>query len=215
MSDNTDMRGQQRYTTGGDARVVIGADINKQLLTQQGGAPYAEVSRRAGTWSVMTATPFTAVAAVPTTAAALELYNNGDRTMVIVDLFGFELLGITVVNAYAIWAMVSTQKAIPTLTALSIFSNAGKALVTPTAASEAVTGYATSVVANGWRPWGDPRVRTLDAATPGSAWSAPVDGKLIVPGGCSLCVTLTSSVATASVAHVGATFYWDSMTVEA
>jgi hypothetical protein len=215
MSDNTDMRGQQRYTTGGDARVVIGADINKQLLTQDGGAAYAETSRRTGTWTVGTATAFTPVAAVPTVTSALEIYNNGARTLVVTDLFGFELLGITVVNAYSLWAMVSTQKAIPALTALSVFSNAGKALVTPTATSEIVTGVGTTVVANGWRPWGPPRVRTLDAATPGSAWSADVGGKLIVPRGASLCVTMTSSVATASSCQVGATFYWDAMTVEA
>jgi hypothetical protein len=212
---NFDIRGEQHYTGGGDAMVKIGADRNEGLQVYQGAAPYAEVSRRGDAWTVMTATPFTAVAAVPTTTAALEIYNNGTRTMVVTDLFGFELLGITVVTAQAIWAMVSTAKAIPSLTALSVFSLSGKALITPTATSEVVTGYGTTVIANGWRPWGAPRVRTLDAATPGAAWSVDVGGKLLIPRGVSLCVTMTSSVATASSQHVGASWYWDTMAVEA
>jgi hypothetical protein len=216
MSDtNADLRGQQRYTGGGDSRVVIGADINKQLLVQPGGAAYAEVSRRTGTWTVGTATLFAPLVAYPTTTAALEVWNGGSRTMVIKDLYASWILATAVVSTYAIYAMVTTTKAVPSLTALSIFSNAGKSAITPTAASEAVTGVGTTVVANGWRPYGDPMAWGLAAAFPGNGWSADVDGALIVPPRASVCVHVVGNAATASSFQAGLTFYWDSMTVEA
>ena len=93
------------------------------------------------------------------------------------------------------------------MTALELFSLSGKAPITPTAAGTIVTGAGTTIVANGWRPYGTPRAWGNAAATPGDGWSAPVDGKLVVPPKCSLCVAVAGSIATAAAFHCGATFY--------
>ena len=40
--------------------------------------------------------------------------------------------------------------------------------------------------------------KSTAAATPGNGWHAEVNGRLIVPPGASLCVTVAGSLATAS-----------------
>lgn len=213
---NTDIRGQQRFTGGGDAEVNLGADYNKNLLASPAMPAYAETSRRGDGWTVGTATLFAPLVAYPTTTAALEVYNNkSGRVMVVSDLYASQILSTAATQTYAIFAMISTQKAIPTLTALSVFSLSGKAIVTPTATSEIVTGVGTTVVANGWRPWGAVQAWGTAAATPGNSWSVPIDGKLVVPYGCSICVHVVGSLATASTFQAGLSFHWETMTVEA
>ncbi|MCR4342012.1 MAG: hypothetical protein NUW01_19215 [Gemmatimonadaceae bacterium] len=216
MSDaNTDIRGKQSYTGGGDAMVNIGADFNKNLMVSQAAAPYAEVSRRGDGWTVGTTTLFAPLVAYPTTVAALEVYNNGVRTMVVSDLYAAQILSTAASQTYGLFAMITTQKAVPSLTALSVFSLSGKPLVTPTASGEIVTGVGTTVVANGWRPYGNAQAWGTATATPGNSWSVPIDGRLIVPPNCSICLHVVGALATASTFQAGLSFNWDSMTVEA
>lgn len=213
---NADIRGIQRYTGGGDAEVNLSANQNKGLMVSQNLPPFAEMSRLGEGWTVQTATLFAPLVAVPTTTAALEVYNNSStRTMIISDLFADQVLSTAATQTYAIFAMITTAKAIPTLTALALHSQAGKALVTPTAAGEIVTGVGTTVIANGWRPYGAVQAWGTAAATPGNAWSVDIDGKLVVPSGCSICLHVVGSLATASTFQVGFSFYWNTMAVEA
>ena len=212
---NVDIRGRQAYTGGGDAMVNINADANKGLQVYQGLPPFAETQRRGDGWTVGTATLFAPLVAYPTTTAALEVYNNGERTMVISSLYASQILATAVVQTFAIYAMISTAKVVPTLTALNVYSLSGKAIVVPTAAGEIVTGVGTTVIANGWRPWGSVQAWALAAATPGNSWSAEIDGRLIVPPGCSICLHVVGALATASSFQAGLSFDWDSMTVEA
>lgn len=214
---NSDIRGKQDYTAGGDVMVNIGATMDKNLRVAAGNAPYQDMSRRRLGWTVGTSTLFAPLVAYPTTTAALEVYNNynTETALVVTDLYASQILSTAATQTYAIYAMVTTSKAVPSLTALSLFSMSGKALVTPTAASEIVTGVGTTVVANGWRPWGSVQTWGTAAATPGNSWSAEVDGKLIVPPGCSLCVHVVGSLATASTFQCGASFFVMPMAVEA
>ena len=198
----------QRFSGGNDNDVDPGADAQKNLLVAAGNPPYAEVRRRGDGWTVQTTTLFAPLTAIPTTTAILELYNNGARLLVVSDVFAMHVLATAVVQTHAIYAMITTAKAVPTLTALSLNSLSGKALVTPTATSEAVTGVGTTVIANGWRPWGNLQNFNLGAATPGESWSVPVDGKLEVPPGASLCLHVAGSLATASSFQVGCDFDW-------
>lgn len=169
--------------------------------------PFAELMRRGDAWTVRTATLFAPLVAVPTTTAALEVYNNTPDTMLVVtDLFMEQILATAAQQANYISAMISTRKAIPSLTALDLFSLSGKEKVTTVAAGGIVTGAGTTVVANGWRVHGPGNNWGLGTATPGAAYSAPVDGKLIVPYGCSLCLHVVGALATASSVHVGASF---------
>jgi hypothetical protein len=190
---NVDIRGKQDYTGGGDVMVSIGATSNADLRVAQG----AEMNRLGDGWTVGTSTLFAPLVAYPTTTAALEVYNNSTslgRCMVISELYAAQILSTAATQTYAIFAMITTQKAIPTLTALTLFSTSGKATVTPTAAGEIVTGVGTTVVANGWR--------------------VPVNGKLVVPPGASICLHVVGSLATASTFQAGLSFNWVTMTQE-
>ncbi len=190
------------------------ADAQTNQLVAQGNPSYAEIRRRGEGWSVAAVTAFAALVDFPTTTARVEIYNNGSRLAVVSDLHCFRLLGTAVGVGECIWAMVSTAKAVPTLTALNMFSMSGKAIVTPTATSEIVTGVGTTVIANGLMPYGA-SVAYLAAATPGAGWSVPIDGKLIIPPGCSLCLQVVASVNTAAAFQtLGATFDLVSATVE-
>ncbi|MGH8524963.1 MAG: hypothetical protein ACREXY_12345 [Gammaproteobacteria bacterium] len=176
--------------------------------------PFTEIARRGTGFTVGTTTLFAPLAAYPTTTAILEVFNNGSRLMVISDLYASQILSTAATQTYAIFAMVSTLKAVPTLTALSLFSLSGAAIVTPTAASEIVTGVGTTVVANGWRPYGVVQSWGTAAATPGNSWSAPIDGRLVVPPGASLCMHVVGSLATASTFQCGMSAYMVSMPQE-
>lgn len=199
---------------GGHGEVDAGADSTGNLLVTQGRPAYAEMSRLADGWTVQTTTLFAPLVAIPTTVAILEAHNNGNRIAVVRDLFAMHVLATAAVQTHAIYAMVSTKKAIPTLTALAVNSLNGKELKTPTATSELVTGVGTAVIPNGWRPYGNLQNFNLAAALPGESWSVPIDGKLTIPPGASLCLHMMGTLATASSFQMGFSFDWVSMTQE-
>jgi len=205
----------QSYTGASDAEVSAQADAQKNQLVAQGNPGYTEIRRRGQGWSIMVTTAPTALVAIPTTLAHLEVYNNGSRLIVVSDLHLYRLLGSAVVEGECIFAMISTQKAIPAKADLVMYSLSGKASITTTVNSEVGTGVGTTVIANGWMPYGAPTARTLGAATSGTGQSIPIDGKLIVPPGCSLCLAGVSSANTATCLYVGVTFDLVSATVEA
>ena len=117
-------------------------------------------------------------------------------------------------QTYAIWAQVTISKAAPTAAALTIASRNGQAAVTGATGSFVVPAVDTTVVANGWRPFGPVQAWGTAAATPGNSLVAPVDGALIVPPGSSLCVCVVGSLATASTFQVGAGFYMVPLTMD-
>lgn len=171
--------------------------------------PFYEITRLNDGWTVQTATLFAPIAAYPSTTARLEAFNNRPGyVMVIEGLFAAQVLSTAATQTYAIFAMVTTSKAAPTNTALTVASLSGRPSYATTAASDLVTAVDTTVVANGWRPWGNPQAWGTAAATPGNAWSADVHGKLIVPQNASLCVAPAGSLATASSFQCGFSFYW-------
>ena len=187
----------------------------KDLLVAQGLPPFTEITRQGDGWTAQTATLFAPIAAYPTTTARLELFNNtSSRVMVVKDVFAAQVLSTAATQTYAIGVMVTTRKAAPTNTALLVASTSGKDAYTTTASSPLLTAVDTTVVANGWRPWGNPQAWGTAAATPGNAWSAEISGGLIVPPGRSLCIAPFGSIATASSFQCGATFYWANITVE-
>lgn len=205
-----DIRGAVRNLAGisGPTRAELQANQNGELIIAQGNPAFTEITREGLGYNVMTATLFAPLVAIPTTTAQLEIYNNNVGTaLVVTDLFAAQILSTAATQTYAIYAQVTTQKAVPSLTALTMFSRSGRPSVTPTATSPVVTGVGTTVVANGWEPWGSVQAWGTAAATPGNSWSVPVDGKLIVPFGTSLCVHVVGSLATASTFQVGAGFY--------
>ena len=200
-----------RFNSGSD-ELSVSADKQYNSLVAQGNPSYLETRRRAESWSVFLATASEGIATIPDALAHLEVHNNGSRLMVVSDLHQFRILGTAVAVGECLWVMI-TRKAIPTLGALVLYSNSGKASITPTATSEIVTGIDTTVVADGWMPYGL-GVAYLAAATPGTGSNIPINGKLVVPPGCSLCVTIGASVNTASAFHCGVTYDMVSATIE-
>lgn len=198
---------------GGDPRAIQSNEFD-ELLTAQGLPSYTEMTRIGDGWTVQTSALFAPIAAYPSTTARLEVFNNRPGYCIVVaDVFASQVLATAVSQAWAIFAMVTTQKAAPTVEALALTSLSGKSIVTPTASGAVIPAVDTTVVANGWRPWGKGHSWGTAAATPGGAEAAPVDGKLIAPYGTSVCVAPQSSVATASSFQCGLTFYWVKMEV--
>ena len=183
--------------------------VRPGLLVSQDNLPFGEITRLGGGWTAQTATLLAPLTAVPTTVAALELWNNttSGMNMVISDVFADMILGTAAAQAFAIYACVLVSKAVPTLTALTVNSLSGRAAYTSAAGSRVVTGVGTTVIAAGWRPWGNPMAWGTAAATPGPSWNAAVDGKLIVPPGSSLALHIVGSLTTASSFQVGASWY--------
>lgn len=209
----TKIRGTQNYN-GNTSEADVAVNAQRNLLVGQGNPEYMETRRRGEGRTILLATASEALASLATTLAHLEVYNNGTRLMVVSDLHCYRVLGTAVGVGEHLWVMITTQKAVPTLGALSLFSMSGKAAITPTASSEIVTGIDTTVIANGWNAYG-PGSGYLAAATPGTGFNVPINGKLIVPPGCSLCVTIGASVNTASAFYCGATYDLVNATVEA
>ena len=205
---NADVRAVQRGGAAGGLALSLEANELHEALVAQGLPPYTEMTRKGGGWSVQTATLMAPLVAIPTTVAALEIYNNMASTSLIVDtLFAAQVLSTAASQTYAIFACVSTKKAAPSNTALSVFSNSGRASYATTAAGRIITGIGTTVVANGWRPWGPPQAWGTATATPGNSWHVDIDGRLLVPPGCALLLHLMGALATASTFQVGASYY--------
>lgn len=211
------MRRSGGAAAAGSGMVQISTNERDEQLMAQGHAPFVEIARLGQEWTVQTSTLFAPIAAYPSTTARLEGFNNptSGLVMVITDVFSAQVLSTAATQTYATFAMVTTQKAAPTNTALSVASMSGKAAFTTTASGSLITAVDTTVVANGWRPYGNPQAWGTAAATPGNAWSSEVNGKLIVPPGASICVAPAGSVATASSFQCGFSFYWAAMTVQA
>ena len=187
----------------------VGVDRAGNLLIAQGLPSYTEMTRQGNGWSMQTATLLAPLVAIPTTVAALEIYNNmiGGASLIIDTLFASQVLSTAASQTYAIYACVSTQKAVPTNTALSVFSSNGRPVYATTAAGRIIAGVGTTVVANGWRPWGTVQAWGTATATPGNSWHVDIDGKLIVPPGAALLLHIMGALATASTFQVGASWY--------
>ena len=177
------------------------------LVAQGNAAPFTETTRQGLTETAISAAG-TPLVVIPTTLCIFELFNNtSDEVMEIQDLFLLHLLGTTALHNLSLWACVVGEKAAPSLAAsITIGSQSGKPPVTATAASPVVPGAATTVIANGWRPWGQPGPGVVSTALPGEAFSAAVDGKLLVPPKRSLAITAVDALATASSVQVGASW---------
>ena len=195
----------------GLARALPGAlemSDDRDLFTVNGaGAQYTEITRGGEVWNAISAAG-TPLVVIPTTLCIAEYFNNTtDRVMEVMDLFLFHLLGTAALHNLSLWAEVTPKKAAPSVaTSITIGSQSGKVPYTAIAGSDVVPAAGTTVIANGWRPWGMPGPGVVSTALPGEAWSVAVDGKLLVPPGCSLAITAVDALATASSVQVGASW---------
>lgn len=214
MALDINLFGRKRGGSATGAAVAVAANEQSELLIAGGLPPYTELTRKGDHWAVATATPFAAVVALPTTTAKLELKNNHTRAMVIDTIWSWQLLGTAVVWSHTPWAQVGAA-VVSAPAALVVYSGNGGQSYTGAATSLIVPAVDQTVVAAGWQVFpGSTMNFGLAAATPGGANVGQVDGRLVVPPGKSLHVTVSGSVNTASAFHCGATGFWADITNE-
>ncbi len=208
MVDSVNLQAYQRGGTNDNLPLPVGMDQQRNLYATPSAGPWTEVARAGGVWNVISAAA-APIATIPGTTAFQEIYNNSGVTgpafvMEVIDLFLFNLLSTAIIHNPSLWAQVTTTKAAPTVAALVVNSQSGRGLYTTTQSTSIITAAATTVIATGWRPFGNV-TPALETATVGAAWSAPVGGQLLIPPGCSLCLTSVDTTATGTV-QLGATW---------
>lgn len=198
------------YSTKASGQVVdLRATTHEELLTVQGLPRYTENSRRGIGWQTMATSAVAALVVRPSTTAALELFNNnvgGSNVCLIIDrLFTHNLVAVAN-SAFGIYAMVTTVKAAPSTASLVVTGNTGKGY-----GGQVINAVSTTVVANGWYPYG-PYGATVTVTTPGATTEALVEGRLIVPPQCSLCLHVVASTTSATFT-TGASWYEEVITL--
>jgi hypothetical protein len=188
-------------------------ELNEQFVVQ--GLPIGtEMTRKGRAWGTMTVTAAAGIVVRPSTLAALELWNgspttNAGLSLIIDRLFFFNLVSTAVVEGFSGWAQVATTKAAPSSAGLAIRGNSGKQGYT----GLAVNAIGTTVLDNGWFPWGNAYNKAAGGVVPFGAISAEVNGRLIVPPGCSLCLHVVSSLV-GETFTMGAMWYEELLSIE-
>lgn len=166
---------------------------------------YMELSRMGAGWQTMQTSATAALVVRPSTVTGLELWNGSNQLSMVVDrLFSQELVTSTtgLGGGCQIWAQVTLPKATPSSASLAIIGNSNKAY-----SGSVVTAVGTTVIANGWFPWGNAlKKESAGAVVPGGGLEAFPEGRIVVPPGCSLCVTVVSGYA-ADTFCSGASWY--------
>ena len=191
---------------------VVQNELSEQLVSV--GTPVlTEITRKNNGWSTMAVLAVAALVVRPSTTAAFEIWNGypaGGKSLIIDDVFTFNLVSSAIQGTFSVWAQVNVAKAAPAAGAnVTINGNTGKAYGGPV-----ICGLSTTVIANGWRPYGTSPAFGLGTATPGGAITCFVNGKLIVPPQCSLSLH-TVAQTTAWTFQNGASWYEEQLTIEA
>ena len=189
MSIATVIRGMVRVAGGGERPLELSE--HGDAFIAKGLPDYTELTRRGLGYGTMATAAVAGVVVRPTTAAALEIYNNSQVLSLVIDrIFTQNLVSTNVIESFILYAMVTQPKAAPTDAALAINSLAGKAAVL----RDVLTAASTTVVDNGWFPWGDSFTKGAGGTVPHGGIVAEVKGRLIVPPLSSLCLHVLSSL---------------------
>jgi hypothetical protein len=173
------VRGLTPFNFGADTplgRVAI--NPRGDVLIAESLPPGVELVRLGKSWQVRTAAAFAALAAVPSAAAALSLYNNysdGDTPwcLLIESVFATKIaVDVTQVNQFSLWGMNNiTGVTKPADSSLAIRSLSGRKSYD----GKAFCSVALAVTDEGWFPLGNSPAQA--SAVAGSPW-ATLDEKL-------------------------------------
>lgn len=201
------VRGAPRpfYPEGADEDVGLGT--GGEILIAQSLPDLAITALSGDSWQVRATTAAAPVAAIPTTAALIGLWNgepaNG-KSYVIDSVFLVTVANTAAIQAMSILANVSKQAVLTalanTLTPLPLYANrtyGGKARV-----DVAITLDGTNGVAANWNPLGS-SVAAQNTPQIGTTLDIDVRGKIIIPPGGQLALTCLAGAATASSVHLG------------
>ncbi len=182
-----------------------------EQLVAGGLPPYTEMTRKGRGWATMSTAAVAGLVVRPTTVCALELWNGnsvGSYSLIIDRLWWFNLVSTAAAEAFSGWAQVTASKATPSTASLVVRGNSGKAYQ-----GAVVNAVGTTVIDSGWFPWGSNFGLVSGGVTPLGCLDKNVEGRLIVPPQCSLCLHVVSSLVGQTFTQ-GASWYEDILTIE-
>ena len=195
---------------GGDAERRAEVSPQGDLFVAHGGLRYTELTRRGIGYGAMATAAVAGLVVRPTIAAALEIYNNHATDSLVIDrIFTQNLVSTNVIESFILYAMVTTKKVAPADAALAINSMSGKAAVL----RDVLTAASTTVVDNGWFPWGESFTKGAGGVVPHGGIVAEINGRLIVPPTASLCLHVLASLVGQTFTS-GATWYRERLALE-
>jgi len=212
--DSTQLASAVRLPAGRYAQTQPQSNEVSEQLVAQGLPSGTEMVRKGRAWGTMTVTAAAGIVVRPSTLAALELWNgypttNVGMSLIIDRLFFFNLVSTAVVEGFSGWAQVTTTKAAPSTASLAVRGNSGKQGY----GGSVINAIGTTVLDNGWFPWGNAYNKAAGGVVPFGAISAEINGRLIVPPGSSLCLHVVSSLA-GETFTMGAMWYEELLSVE-
>jgi len=193
------------------AQGTIALNQLAEQLSAMGLPPYTEMVRKGRAWATMSTSAVAGLVVRPSTAAALELWNGnpvGGASMIIDRLFYFNLVSTNVIEGFSGWAQVTASKATPSSASLTIRGASGKPY-----SGSVITAVGTTVVDSGWFPWTQAYQKGAGGVVPFGAVVANVEGRLIVPPQCSLCLHVVSSL-TGQTFTQGASWFEEVISLE-
>lgn len=210
--DTVQSYGAIRLPSPQSAQAQVQLNEKGEQLVSYGLPPWAEMTRKGNAWGTMSTSAVAGLVVRPSTAAALELWNGyptGGKSLIIDRIFAFNLVSTNVVEGFSQWAMVTTTKSAPSSASLTVNSLQGNKVY----AGPVVNAVGTTVVANGWFPWTQAYQKGAGGVVPFGAVIGYVDGRLIVPPQCSLCLHVVSSLVGQTFTQ-GAFWYEEQLTLE-
>jgi hypothetical protein len=211
-NDSLEVYGRLVSPGSGSATKPITLDDLQGLFMSQKLPPYADEVRRGTGWATMSTAAVAALVVRPSTTAAFEIFNGypgGGKSLIIDRVFFFNLVSTNAIEGFSGWAMVTTAKAAVTTGAFAVTSAYGN----KNYAGPVIAAASTTVVANGWYPWGNAYQKGAGGVVPFGAISADVQGLLIVPPQCSLCLHVVASLVGDTFTQ-GASWYEEQIALE-
>jgi hypothetical protein len=194
-----------------NAQASIALNQLAEQLVAAGLPRGTEMVRRGRSWATMSTSAIAGLVVRPSTAAAFELFNGyatGGKSLIIDRLFWFNLVSTNVIEGFSGWAAVTAAKAAPSTASLAIRGASGQSY-----GGAAFAAVGTTVGDSGWFPWGNAYQKGAGGVVPFGALTAEVDGRLIVPPQCSLCLHVVSSLVGQTFTQ-GASWYEEQITIE-
>ena len=194
------------------AQSTIALNQLGEQLAASGLPRGTEMVRRGTAWATMSTAAVAGLVVRPTTTAAFEIFNGyaaGGKSLIIDRLFWHNLVSTNVIESFTGWAAVAAAKAAPAAGAnVIVRGSSGKAYP-----GNVICGLGTTVIDSGWFPWGQGFTKGAGGVVPHGVISDKVEGRLIVPPQCALCMHVVSSLVGQTFTQ-GASWYEAQITVE-
>jgi hypothetical protein len=194
------------------AQATIALNQLAEQIVAQGLPPYTENVRRGKSWATMSTAAVAGLVIRPSTVAAFEIFNGyatGGKSLIIDRLFWFNLVSAQVAQGFTGWAAVTAAKAAVTSGSFVVRGSSGQSY-----GGSVIAAAGTTVLDSGWFPWAVGSTKAIEATvTPNGGAVADVDGRLIVPPQCSLCLHAVAQT-TASTFTQGASWIEEQLTIE-